>query len=66
MIGWDDIPDSAYGGISVGTFTHGHVGPEAIDELLRVAGPGTLFAMGSNAEAALQQTRSSVVLLRKR
>ncbi|WP_457649227.1 class I SAM-dependent DNA methyltransferase [Profundibacter sp.] len=95
------IADSVYGGvISVGTFTHGHVGPEAIDELLRVARPGALFALGINAgfyeadgfaekfaslkdridgfeivetygygkqaEAELQQTRSSVALFRKR
>ena len=101
LTGEIDIPDSVYGGvISVGTFTHGHVGPEAIDELLRVARSGALFALGINAgvyeangfaekftslkdsidgfeivetygygkqaEAALQQTRSSVALFRKR
>ncbi|MEM7268676.1 MAG: methyltransferase domain-containing protein [Pseudomonadota bacterium] len=45
------LPDGAYGGfISVGTFTHGHVGPEALDELARVAGPGALFVLGVNAE----------------
>ncbi len=45
-----NIADSVYGGvISVGAFTHGHVGPEAIDELLRVARSGALFALGINA-----------------
>ncbi len=45
-----DIANSHYGGvISAGTFTHGHVGPEAIDELLRVARSGALFALGVNA-----------------
>ena len=42
-----DIPDAAYGGlVSSGTFTHGHVGPGALDELLRVARPGALFCLG--------------------
>ncbi len=45
------IEDATYGGvICVGTFTHGHVGPEAIDELIRVARPGALFTLGVNAE----------------
>lgn len=40
------IPDSVYSGIiSAGTFTHGHVGPEAFAELLRVAAPGAVFAV---------------------
>ncbi len=37
--------DGAYGAvISSGTFTLGHVGPEPIDELLRVLAPGAFFA----------------------
>lgn len=32
--------------ISAGTFTLGHVGPEAFDELWRVAAPGALVAIG--------------------
>lgn len=36
--------------VSAGTFTHGHVGPEALDELIRVAAPGALFCLGINAE----------------
>jgi predicted TPR repeat methyltransferase len=44
-----DMPDAAYGGFtSAGTFTHGHVGPEALDELVRIARPGALFALGIN------------------
>lgn len=44
------LPDAAYGGVvSAGTFTHGHVGPEALDELLRAARPGAVFALGVNA-----------------
>jgi len=42
------MPDAAYGGfVSCGTFTHGHVGPEALPELLRVARPGALFCLGT-------------------
>ncbi len=38
------INDNHYGAIvSAGTFTHGHVGPNVLDELLRVASPGALF-----------------------
>ncbi|WP_299048162.1 class I SAM-dependent methyltransferase [uncultured Tateyamaria sp.] len=42
-----DIADGAYGGvISSGTFTHGHVGPACLPELLRVCRPGALFVCG--------------------
>ena len=45
------VPPASYAGIvSSGTFTHGHVGPEAIDELLRVARPGAQFALSVNME----------------
>ena len=41
------IPDDTYGGVvSSGTFTHGHVGPECLPELLRVARVGAVFACG--------------------
>ena len=41
------MDSDSYGGfISCGTFTHGHVGPEAFPELLRVAQPGALFVCG--------------------
>ena len=44
-----DIPDKTYGAlISSGTFTHGHVGPVALEELLRVARAGALFCLGIN------------------
>lgn len=45
-----DLPDGAYAGVvSSGTFTTGHVGPDAIDELMRVAAPGALFVIAINA-----------------
>ena len=44
-----DIADDTYSGIlSVGTFTYGHVGPAALDELVRVAAPTALCAIGVN------------------
>ncbi len=40
------MENSVYSGvISAGTFTHGHVGPDAFHELLRVAAPGAVFAV---------------------
>ncbi len=46
-----DVEDGTYDGIvSSGTFTLGHVGPDAIDELLRVAAPGARFALSINAK----------------
>ena len=46
-----NLPNNAYSGvISCGTFTHGHVGPEAFDELYRVAQSGALFAIGINPD----------------
>lgn len=44
-----NIPDSQYAGlVSAGTFTHGHLGPGALDELWRIAAPGALCAIGIN------------------
>ena len=44
------VADGAYGGIvSSGTFTHGHVGPEVLDEVLRLAAPGAVLALAINA-----------------
>ena len=38
--------DGAYAGMTcAGTFTQGHVGPEALDELLRVLKPGAVCAI---------------------
>lgn len=31
--------------VSAGTFTHGHVGPEALDELVRVGASGALYVL---------------------
>lgn len=46
-----NIPNGTYGAIvSSGTFTHGHVGPDALDELLRIARPGAIFVLAVNAE----------------
>ena len=43
------IKSAKYDGIiSAGTFTHGHVGPVALDELLRIAKPGALFCLSIN------------------
>ncbi|SFL70424.1 class I SAM-dependent DNA methyltransferase [Shimia aestuarii] len=40
------VEDATYDGIvSSGTFTNGHVGPDALDELLRITRPGALFAL---------------------
>ena len=40
-----DISDQTYdAGISCGTFTHGHVEADALDEILRVLKPGGYFA----------------------
>lgn len=45
------VPRESYSGIvSSGTFTHGHVGPQAIHELLRVARRGAQFALSINAK----------------
>ena len=44
-----DIKEDSYGGfVSSGTFTHGHVGPVCLQELLRVAKPDALFCLGTN------------------
>jgi ubiquinone/menaquinone biosynthesis C-methylase UbiE len=46
------VDDARYGGIvSAGTFTHGHVGPAALLEILRVSRTGALFCLGINATA---------------
>ncbi len=45
------VPRESYSGIvSSGTFTHGHLGPEVLPALLRVARPGAQFALSINAK----------------
>lgn len=45
------IAEGTYGAVvSSGTFTHGHVGPDALDALLRVAKTGAVFVLSINAE----------------
>jgi predicted TPR repeat methyltransferase len=41
----------AYGGaVSAGTFTHGHVGPDALEPVVRLVRRGGLLVIGVNAE----------------
>lgn len=45
------VGDGVYRGlVSSGTFTTGHVGPEALDEVLRIAAPGAVIALSINAQ----------------
>ena len=45
------VADDAYGGLlSAGTFTHGHLGPDALSGLIHFGRVGALFAVGINAE----------------
>lgn len=45
------VPRGSYRGVvSSGTFTHGHIGPEALPALLRVAESGAQFALSINAK----------------
>lgn len=43
-----DVPRRYAGIVSSGTFTSGHVGPEALPHLLAVAAPGAQFALSIN------------------
>lgn len=44
------LADGLYAGcVSAGTFTQGHVGPAAFDELLRIAAPGAHFVVTVHA-----------------
>ena len=44
------IQDNQYAAlISAGTFTHGHLGPESLNELWRIAAPGAVCVIGINA-----------------
>jgi ubiquinone/menaquinone biosynthesis C-methylase UbiE len=45
------VDDGVYQGIvSSGTFTHGHVGPDALDELMRITAPGGMMSLSINAK----------------
>lgn len=45
------VPRGSYRGVvSSGTFTHGHLGPEVLPALLRVAAPDAWFALSVNAK----------------
>ena len=45
------VPRESYSGVvSSGTFTHGHLGPEVLPALLRVARPGAQFSLSINAK----------------
>ena len=44
-----EIADASYSGfVSAGTFTHGHVGPSCLDELMRIAAKNALFVLAVN------------------
>ena len=46
-----EIEDARYGAFaSAGVFTHGHVGPVCLPELMRIAAPGAVFVLGINSE----------------
>ena len=51
-----DIDNNYYGAIvSAGTFTHGHIGPNALDELLRVPNPSGLFVITIHSKVYVNQ-----------
>lgn len=56
------IESATYGGVvSAGTFTHGHVGPDAIEGLVACLRPGGLLCLGINAEHFSQRGFDRVV-----
>ena len=51
-----DMGDDTYTGIvSAGTFTHGHLSPEPLRELIRVAAPTAVCAIGINSDHYVAQ-----------
>ena len=51
-----DIDNNYYGAIvSAGTFTHGHIGPNALDELLRVTKTSGLFVITIHSKVYVNQ-----------
>ena len=50
LTGSIDLGTDSYSGlVSSGVFTHGHLGPDALAELLRVVRPGSVGVIGVNA-----------------
>ncbi|MYB02747.1 MAG: class I SAM-dependent methyltransferase [Acidimicrobiaceae bacterium] len=50
LTGAIDLESDSYSGVlSCGAFTHGHLGPEALSELLRVAQPGSAGVIAVNS-----------------
>jgi len=41
--------------VSAGTFTHGHIGPNVFDELLRIIKPGGLFVLSINSKYFIEK-----------
>ena len=49
------LTDLYRGIVSSGTFTHGHVGPDALEHLEALAAPGAVFALSINAGVFVTQ-----------
>ena len=50
LTGVIDLESGSYSGVvSCGAFTHGHLGPDTLSELLRVAGPGSVGVIAVNS-----------------
>ena len=50
LTGAIDLESDSYSGVvSSGAFTHGHLGPDALSELLRVASPGSVCVISVNS-----------------
>ena len=45
-----EVPERYMTLVSSGTFTHGHVGPDALQHLIELAQPGALFILSINAQ----------------
>ena len=50
LTGTIDLESDSYSGVvSCGVFTHGHLGPDALSELLRVTRPGSTGVIAVNS-----------------
>jgi len=55
LTGLTDVPDDVYeAAICVGAFTYGHVGPEGIDEVLRIVTPGGIASITVNGDTYVE------------